>query len=159
MRQSHNEEAPSHGNMSGKIRVSSGLHRMHQVTITHASLRHARKKTHICMHEQRERDSPCTGWRQVQMSSAHRAARGISAACGHPHRAGAYTAARKPLICGTQAKRGPCDRGVCAYPSPRPRGGAIGVRSCPSRVSAPHRKRHACQARPVHAKRGLYPML
>ena len=41
MRQSHNEEAPSHGNMSGKIRVSSGLHRMHQVTITHASLSEA----------------------------------------------------------------------------------------------------------------------
>ena len=43
MRQSHNEEAPSHGNMSGKIRVSSGLHRMHQVTITHASLRHTNR--------------------------------------------------------------------------------------------------------------------
>jgi len=55
--------------------------------------------------------------------------------------------ARRPLICGTQAKRGPCDRGVCAYPSPRPRGGAIGVRACPTRVSAPHRNRHACQAR------------
>jgi hypothetical protein len=46
----------------------------------------------ILVHEQRERHSHRTGWRLFQMSSAHRAASGISAACGHPQRAGADTA-------------------------------------------------------------------
>ena len=86
---------------------------------------------------------PALVWRQLQMSSAHRAARGISAACGHPHRAGAYTAALKPLIFGTQAKRGPCDRGVCAYPSPRPRGGAPPA-SAPPIATGTHAKRGPC---------------
>jgi hypothetical protein len=62
----------------------------HQSTLTCA------KNSKLCMHEQRERDSPSTGWRHLHMSSAHSAASGIRAECGHPQRAGADTAARRP---------------------------------------------------------------
>ncbi len=90
------------------------------------------------MHEQRERHSPRTGWRQVQMSSAHRAASGISAACGHSQRAsrsmraccgGALTREGQGLSTSAHANSAPARtlrwiraNTPCARVSPRLRG-------------------------------------
>jgi len=92
---------------------------------THHALVGARSKCHLHIEQPaglaQHADTPSA---QVQTLRASRSMRaccglhaGVSACCAKSH---------------TQAKRDPCARGVGAYPSPRPRGGAIGVRACPS---------------------------
>ena len=97
---------------------------------THRALVGAKSKCHLHIEQPaglaQHADTPSA---QVQTL---RASRSMRACCGL--HAGVSACCAKSR---TQAKRDPCARGVGAYPSPRPRGGAIGVRAGPSRVSAP----------------------